>query len=128
MLWYISLCTNALCTFKGQVAWISEKQRLPVKTSGKASFYDEKLHYGRFYDRLERDFVIYVHIDVNLDGMDGFAAARHSIVKKEIDGALAWNRGHMPFKIAYTGRQEEGQSIPAKIRSSSTLYVYIYRR
>ena len=55
-------------TFKGQVAWISEKQRLPVKTSRKASFYGEKLHCGRFYDRLERDYVIYVHIDVNLDG------------------------------------------------------------
>ena len=53
---------------KGQVAWISEKQRLPVKTSGKASFYVEKLHCGLFYDWLERDYVIYVHIDVNLDG------------------------------------------------------------
>ena len=85
------------CAIKGQVAWISEKQRLPVKTSGKARFYDEKLHIGRFYDRLERDFVIYVHIDVNLDGSGGFAAARPSIVKKEIGGALAWNRGHLPF-------------------------------
>ena len=28
----------------------------------------------------------------------GFAAARPSIVKKEIGGALAWNRGHLPFK------------------------------
>ena len=27
----------------------------------------------------------------------GFAAARPSIVKKEIGGALAWNRGHLPF-------------------------------
>ena len=53
---------------KGQVARISEKQRLPVKTSGKASFYGEKLHCGQFYNRLERDYVIYVHIDVNLDG------------------------------------------------------------
>ena len=43
---------------------ISEKQRLPVK---KAGFYGEKLQCGRFYDRLERDYVIYVHIDVNLD-------------------------------------------------------------
>ena len=50
---------------KGQVAWISEKLRLPVKTSGKAGFYGEKLHRGRFYDRRERDYVIYVDIDVN---------------------------------------------------------------
>ena len=84
--------------FKGQVAWISEKQRLPVKTSGKASFYGGKLHCGRFYDRPERDYAIYVHIDVNLDGRGWFAAARPSIVKKEIAGALAWNRGHLPFK------------------------------
>ena len=27
-----------------------------------------------------------------------FAAARPSIVKKEIGGALAWNLGHLPFK------------------------------
>ena len=45
----------------------------------------------KFDDRLERDYVIYVHIAVNLDGRGGggFAAARHSIVRKEIDGALA---------------------------------------
>ena len=69
----------------------SQKQRLPVKTSGKACFYGEKLHCGRFYDRRERDYVIYVHIDVNLDGRGGFgfAAARPSIVGKEIGGALA---------------------------------------
>ena len=30
-----------------------------------------------------------MHIDVNLDGRGGFAAARPSIVKKEIGGALA---------------------------------------
>ena len=54
---------------KGQVAWISEKHRLPVKTSGKACFYGEKLHVlWVVYDQLERDYVIYVHIDVNLDG------------------------------------------------------------
>ena len=70
------------------MAWISEKQQLPVKTSGKASFYGEKLHCGFFYDRLKRDYVIYVHIDFNLD-IRGFAAARPSIVKKEIGGALA---------------------------------------
>ena len=58
--------------FKGQVAWISEKQQLPVKTSGKASFYGEKLHHVRFYDRRERNYAIYVHIDVNLDvNLDG---------------------------------------------------------
>ena len=27
----------------------------------------------------------------------GFATARPAIVKKEIGGALAWNRGHLPF-------------------------------
>ena len=54
--------------FKGHVALISEKQRLPVKTSGKARFYGEKLHRGSFYNQRERDYVIYVHIDVNLDG------------------------------------------------------------
>ena len=32
---------------------------------------------------------LYVHIGVNLDGRGGFAAARPSIVKKEIGGALA---------------------------------------
>ena len=31
------------CGLKGQVACISEKQRLPVKTSANASFYGEKL-------------------------------------------------------------------------------------
>ena len=61
-------CAISLASVKGHVAWISEKQRLPVKTSAKTSFYGEKLHCGRFYDRLERDYVIYVHIDVNLDG------------------------------------------------------------
>ena len=29
-----------------------------------------------------------------------FAAARPSIVKKEIGGALAWNRGHLPFNAS----------------------------
>ena len=59
---------------KGQVAWISEKERLPVKTSAKANFYGEKLspcekpHHVRFYNRRKRNYVIYVHIDVNLDG------------------------------------------------------------
>ena len=58
-----------LCNlFKGQMTWISEKQRLPVKTSATASFYGELLHRVRFYDRRERNYVIYVHIDVNLDG------------------------------------------------------------
>ena len=98
---------------KGQVAWISEKQRLPVKTSRKARFYgDEKLHCGRFYDQLERDYVKYVHIDVNLDGRGGFAAARPAIVRKE-GGSVAWNQSHMPFKmwwyqpiryVTYTGK------------------------
>ena len=35
----------------------------------------------------------------------GCATARPSIVRKEIGGALAWNRGHLPFKfevILYT--------------------------
>ena len=35
----------------------------------------------------------------------GFAAARPAIVRKEIGGALAWNRGHLPLpfkKINYT--------------------------
>ena len=40
-----------------------------LKTPQKASnSYDEKLHSGRFYHWRERDYVIYVHIDVNLDG------------------------------------------------------------
>ena len=30
----------------------------------------------------------------------GIAAARPSIVRKESGGALAWNRGHMPFKVS----------------------------
>ena len=47
---------------------MSEKQRLPAKTSTKARFYGEELHLARFYDRRERDHVIYVHIDVNQDG------------------------------------------------------------
>ena len=32
----------------------------------------------------------------------GFAAAWPSIVKKEIGGALAWNQGHLPFKVNKT--------------------------
>ena len=83
---------------KGQVAWILEKQRLPVKTSAKASFYGEKLHHVRFYDRRERNYVKYLHIDVNLDGRGGLAAARPSIFRKESGGALAWNRDHLLFK------------------------------
>ena len=43
----------------------------------------------RFNDRRERNYVIYVRIDVNLDGRGGFAAARPSIVRKESGGALA---------------------------------------
>ena len=87
---------------KGQVAWISETQQLPAKSSGKARFYGEKLHCGRFYDQLEGDYVIYVHIDVNLDGRGyRFAAARPSIVRKESGGALAWNRDHLPFKLGF---------------------------
>ena len=50
-------------------AWISEKQRLPVKkNSWKARLYGEEFHHGMFYDRLERGYVICVHIDVNLVG------------------------------------------------------------
>ena len=55
----------------------------------KARFYGEKLHCGRFYDRFERDYIIYVRIDVNLDGRGGFAAARPSIVTNESGGTLA---------------------------------------
>ena len=44
---------------------------------------------GGFTDGRERDYVIYVHIDVNLDGRGGFAAARPSIVRQEIGSALA---------------------------------------
>ena len=29
----------------------------------------------------------------------GFAATQPSIVKNEIGGALAWNRGHLPFNM-----------------------------
>ena len=47
--------THLVLLIKGQVAWISEKQRLSVKSSAKASFYDEKLHCVRFYDRIERE-------------------------------------------------------------------------
>ena len=90
---------EAFTSFKGQVAWISEKQRLPVKTSGKASFYDKKIHCGRFYEPTWERLRKHVHTDVNLDGRSGFAAAQPSIVRKEIDGALAWNRGHLPFNL-----------------------------
>ena len=38
-------------------------------------------------DERERDYGIY--IEVTLDGRGGFAAARSSIVRKEIGGALA---------------------------------------
>ena len=31
----------------------------------------------------------------------GFAAARPSIVRKESGGALAWNQGHLPFKVSH---------------------------
>ena len=41
----------------------------------------------RFYDRRDRDCIIYVHIDINLDRRGGFAAARPSIV--QIRDALA---------------------------------------
>ena len=34
----------------------------------------------------------------------GFAAARSSIVRKEIGGALAWNRGHLPFNSFLKGK------------------------
>ena len=80
---------------KGQVSWISEKQRLPVKTSGKACFYGEQLHCGRFYDRRE-------------------CVARPSIVRKEIGGALAWSRGHLPFKTM--GLWSEDQFLPRSLR------------
>ena len=68
---YLAINDNVFKTpglLKGQVAWISEKQRLPVKTFAKASFYGEKLHCGRLYEWRERNYVIYVYIDVNLDG------------------------------------------------------------
>ena len=45
----------AFNNLKGRWPEISEKQWLPVKTSGKARFYGEKLHFWRFYDRLERE-------------------------------------------------------------------------
>ena len=58
----------------------------------------KKLHCGWFYYQLERDYVIYVHIDVNLDGIRGrFAAAPPAIVRKETGGALARNQGQLPF-------------------------------
>ena len=42
---------------KGQVAWISEKQRLPVKTSAKASFYSENLHWWAVLGPREREIM-----------------------------------------------------------------------
>ena len=85
--------------FKGHVAWISEKQRLPVKTSAKANFYGEKLHRVRFYDWRERNYVIDVHIDVNLDGRVEFAAARPSIVRKKVVAPLLKIEATCPLKL-----------------------------
>ena len=71
---FVNYETETDCTWFPFLIWVQfeliKGQRLPVKTSGKASFYGEKLHCGRFYDRLERerDYVIYVHFYVNLDG------------------------------------------------------------
>ena len=39
-----------------------------VKNLRKTRFYGEKLHQVKFYDRRERNDIIYVHIDVNLEG------------------------------------------------------------
>ena len=78
-----------IAILKGRWPESQRSSGVPVKTSGNASFYGEKLQCGRYCDRLERDYVIYVHIDVNLDGRGGFAAARSSIVRKEIGGTLA---------------------------------------
>ena len=40
----------------------------------------------------------------------GFAAARPSIVKKEIGGALALNRGHLPFKFQIASKNYQNGS------------------
>ena len=55
--------------FKGQVAWISEKHRLPVKTSTERLVFTVRnfIMWG-FTTQRERNYVIYVHIDVNRDG------------------------------------------------------------
>ena len=36
----------------------------------------------------------------------GFAAVRPAIVRKEIGGALAWNRGHLPFNASEWNDQD----------------------
>ena len=74
------------------MAWISEKQQLPIKTSRKGCSYGENLHRGRFYDQRERDYITYVHIDVNLDGRGWvFCCSTFNSQKR--------NRGHLPFKL-----------------------------
>ena len=42
------IISSTVTDFKGQVAWISEMQRLPVKTSQKARFYGESFTVGGF--------------------------------------------------------------------------------
>ena len=79
--------------------WISEKQWLPVKHSPELvltmrSFTGEVLQPTQ---EILRNICAY-WCQSRLMGVGGFAAARPSILGKESGGALAWNRGHLPFK------------------------------
>ena len=60
----------------------------------------------------------------------GFAAARPSIVRKEIGGALAWNQGHLPFKAKeyYVKKIWDDEShIILQIHKNKELYRHGYR-
>ena len=55
------------------------------------------------------------NIDVNLDGRGGYAAARPSIVWKEIGGTLAWNLGHLPFKVFWVSEENKNYLLAGQL-------------
>ena len=102
LFWILMIIINVI--FKGQVAWISEKQRLPVKN----------LRNGSFLRRL-RNICAYL---CQSDGRGGIAGAWPAIVRKEL-GALAWNRGHLPFLS-----KKKKQANFSVFRFSSRIYTF----
>ena len=57
---------------------------------------------------------------------DGFADARPSIIRKESGGALAWNRGHLPFMNSLS-TYINGRILTSISQLYSNIYLFLFR-